>query len=197
MNKTTIFLLLTFSTLTAAAQSAEESQSLHHLFKIELGFQGLGLAYELPLSGRWSLDLSTGLGGGYHVGNSYRGHSFQYQWIINDPVMYLKSKVKYNYNRPKRLGRGKPLRNNASNYVAFQTKYTTERVFNRRVADQFTDPLNSTLLNEVHWGIQRPLGQRFLFNMHLGLGIAVDYDFNNSSVYPGFGLKFSHILMKR
>ncbi|MGB3849967.1 MAG: hypothetical protein WA958_08360 [Tunicatimonas sp.] len=175
------------------AQSAEVAP-LARQFKVELGFHGLGLAYELPLADRWSIDLSTGLGGGYHVGGYGLQDGFNYTWIINDPVMYFKSEVKYVYNRPKRLARGKSLRNNAGHYVAWQTKYTTERVFGSTVYDQLEDPLNNTLLNEVHWGIQTPIGQRTVFNFHLGLGVAADYDFGSSSVYPGLGIKFSRVI---
>ena len=183
------------NTFTLTAQSVED-EPLRRLFKIELGGQGLGLAYELPVANRWSVDLSTGLGGGYHVGNSFGSNNFQYLWVVNDPVMYFKSEAKYHYNRPRRLRNGRSLRNNASNYVAFQTKYTTERILGSSTFDQAENPLNNTLLNEIHWGLQRPLGQRFLFNFHLGLGYAFDYDFNSGFVYPGLGLKFSYILFR-
>lgn len=192
-----IALALLAINLALFAQSAETiEEPLRPLFKLELGGPGLGLAYELPVANRWSVDVSTGLGGGYHVEDDFSGRTFQYLWVVNDPVIYLKSEVKYHYNRPKRLRNGRSLRNNASNYVAFQTKYTTERVFGSTVYDQLEDPLNNTLLNEIHWGLQRPLGQRFLFNFHLGLGYAFDYDFNNGSVYPGLGLKFSYIIFR-
>lgn len=192
-----LFFILGFLVVSSQLFSQDtEEEPLDHLFKVELGFQGVGLAYELPLSDRWSIDFSSGLGGGYYITNQ-AGINIQYTWIINDPVIYVKSEAKYHYNRPKRLRKGKSLRNNASNYLAFQTKYTTERVFSSSIASQIEDPLNNTLLNEIHWGIQRPVGQRFLFNLHLGLGVATDYDFNNTSAYPGFGLKFSYILVKK
>ncbi len=192
----TLFSLAINLSLFAQSALPEANEApLRPLFKVELGFQGVGLAYELPVADRWSVDFSTGLGGGYYVRNT-SGREIGYLWTINDPVIYLKSEVKYYYNRPKSLQRGKSLRNNAGHYLAFQTKYTTERVFTSNTFDQLEDPLNNALLNEIHWGIQRPMGQRFLFNMHLGLGVAVDYDFRASSIYPGFGLKFSHILFK-
>lgn len=192
-----IALGLLAANLSLLAQSVETTEEpLRPLFKIELGGAGLGLAYELPLADRWSIDVSTGLGGGHRIEDDFSGRTFQYTWVINDPVIYLKSEVKYHYNRPKRLRKGRSLRNNASNYVAFQTKYTTQRVFGSTVYDQLREPLNNTLLNEIHWGLQRPLGQRFLFNFHLGLGYAFDYDFNNGSVYPGLGLKFSYIIFR-
>lgn len=197
MKTISIALVLLAVNLSLFAQSAEtDEEPLRRLFKMELGGPGLGLAYELPVANRWSVDVSMGLGGGYHIVNSFNSYKFQYLWVLNDPVIYLKSEVKYHYNRPKRLRRGKSLRNNASNYVAFQTKYTTERVFGSTAFDQLRDPLNNTLLNEIHWGLQRPLGQRFLFNFHLGLGYAYDYDFGNGGLYPGLGLKFSYILFR-
>lgn len=190
--------LLVFA-LHAMAQTTEnkESAALEHILKLELGLQGGGLGYELPFGNKWSVNLSAGLGGGHYIESSNYAKSFHSSWIINDPAAYLKSELKYTYNRVKRLSKSKSLLNNAGNYVAFQTKYTTRRVFGSNAWENAYEPLNRSLLNEIHWGIQRPLGQRFIFNMHLGLGYALNFDFNNSQVYPAAGVQFAYVFSKR
>lgn len=188
---------MAFSILTfhAVAQPDEYTASteLERIVKLELGLQGIGLGYELPFSEKWSVNLGAGLGGGYSVYDS----SFRSTFVINQPVAYFRSEFKYTYNRRKRLSKSKSVLNNAGNYIAFQTKYTTRRVFGGNTWDEMTDPLNRTLLNEIHWGIQRPLGQKFIFNFHLGLGYAADFDFNDGQVYPAAGVQFAYILSKR
>ncbi|WP_162052096.1 hypothetical protein [Pontibacter pamirensis] len=197
--KTNLLLLACFIfSFHAIAQTNEpilseeiESAGLARLAKVELGLHGIGLAYELPFSKKWSANLSAGLGGGYYVW----GNEFKSTLIINDPVAYFRSEFKYTYNRSKRLSKSKSVLNNAGNYVAFQTKYTTRRVFGSPAYYEYGgDILNRALLNEVHWGIQRPMGQKFIFNTHIGLGIAHDFDFNQSQVYPAAGVQFAYVL---
>lgn len=188
-----IALLILSYKSTAQTTETGESEALVRLAKLDIGLHGLGVAYELPFSERWSVDLSAGLGGGYSVW----GNDFKSTFVINDPVAYFKSEVKYTYNRARRLSRSKSIIHNTGNFIAFQTKYTTRRVFGSpSMYDGGYDFLNRTLLNEVHWGIQRPLGQNFLFNMHLGLGYAADFDFNDTQAYPAAGVRFAYILKK-
>jgi hypothetical protein len=138
------------------------------------------------------VNLSAGLGGGYYI----YSNGFHSSWIINEPVAYFKSEFKYTYNRNKRLAKSKPILNNAGNYVAFQTKYATNRVFGKNEWEESANPLKRTLLNEFHWGLQRPLGQKFLFNFHLGLGYASDFDFNSNHIYPAAGAQFAYIISR-
>lgn len=192
------FLVFSYSAIAQTSEptaSAEpESAELVRLAKLELGLHGVGVGYELPFSEKLSVNLSAGLGGGYSVW----GNHFKSTFIINDPVAYFKSEFKYTYNRSKRLSKLKSVRNNAGNYVAFQTKYTTRRVFGSpSIYDGGYDFLNKTLLNEIHWGIQRPLGQKFIFNMHVGLGFAHDFDFNDSQLYPAAGVQFAYVFSKK
>lgn len=187
--------LFSFSTL---AQSSEPAQSteLVSMTKLEVGLHGIGVGYEIPFSHKWSVNLSAGLGGGYSIDKNSYANGFNSRFILNEPVAYFRSEFKYTYNRDKRASRTKSLLNNAGNYIAFQTKYTTARVFESGEYNQINDPLNRTLLNEVHWGMQRPLGQKFLYNLHLGLGYAADFDFNNSQLYPAAGLQFAYVISK-
>lgn len=102
----------------------------------------------------------------------------------------MKSEFKYYYNREKRERKGKNNLNNSGNYIAFQTKYNT-KIFSLSKTEL---PLENTLLNEIHWGIQRSLGGNWLFNFHTGLGYTRDLDFSDASIYPALGIKFSYKL---
>lgn len=195
--KTNLLLLaLALFSFSSFAQTAAptESSELVPIARVELGLHGLGVGYEMPLSKKWSANLSAGLGGGYSVWNNH----FKSTFVLNEPVAYFRSEFKYTYNRSKRLSKSKSTLNNAGNYVAYQTKYTTRRLIGSK--NSFDGPfeyLNRTLLNEVHWGIQRPLGQKFIFNMHLGLGYVHDFHFNEGQLYPAAGVQFAYIISKK
>lgn len=193
------FLLILLCVLSVAGYAQTEAQPaeaghLNELVKLELGLHGGGLVYEFPLSRNLLMDVGAGLGMGYAV----HGGGFRATWVINDPVAYFKTNFRYMYNREKRALKGKSVIHNTGNYVGFQAKYATTPVFNNSNNwDQRYNFLSRTLLSEFHWGIQRPLGQNFLFNLHLGLGYAHDFDFNMGSVYLAVGPKFSYILLRK
>lgn len=181
------------------AQSNEDQTptQLVNMASVEAGLHGMGLGYEHVFTDKWVVNLSTGLGRGYFIDDPAFYNGFSSSFIINQPVAYFRSNFKYLYNREKRLSKGKGILNNSGNYIGFQIKYTTRRVFGSTEWDQSRDPQNRTLLNEVHWGIQRPLGQNFLFNFHLGLGFGADFDFKNSQLYPALGLQFAYVFWKK
>jgi len=165
-----------------------QDESLDNQFKVEFNFISTGISYEMPINDSFLLDLSLGIGGGYRLNSGFTG-----EWILNSPPAgFGKAELKYYYNREKRVKKGKNNINNAGNYIAFQTKYNTERF--SMPNDINIEPLNKVLLNEIHWGLQRSLGGNWLFNFHLGLGFARDFDFSENSVYPALGIKFSYKL---
>ena len=165
---------------------AAQQEPLKKMFKTDFNFAGLGLSYETPLSEKWTVDLSVGIGAAHNANNG-----LSVEWILNEvPAAYIKSEFKYFYNREKRFKKGKNNANNSGNYWAFQTKFATER---------FSEPSifstsSNVLLNEFHWGMQRSLGSNWLFNTHFGLGYARDFTFDSGSLYPALGLKFTYIL---
>lgn len=180
-------IVLTFlSIVFLSFSSFSQQKEFEKLFKVDYSFLGLGIAYEIPLAKKWTVDLSTGIGGGYRVNNGFTA-----EWVLNSsPSVYLKSEFKYYINREKRFKKGKNNDNNAGNYWAFQTKFATERI-----SETYRNiPLNNVLLNEIHWGIQRSLSENWLFNTHFGIGYARDFTFNSGTLYPAIGLKFSYII---
>ena len=188
--KNKLLLLFTVLLLSVSSLFSQGNGELKKLFKADFNFSGIGIAYEIPLSKKWSVDLSTGIGASANVVSAY-----DVRWDLNrSPSAYFKSEFKYNYNIQKRFKKGKNTANNSSNYLAFQTKYITPR-FNK---SPYLFPSNNVLATEVHWGLQRSLGGNWLFNVHTGLGLAFDLDIEDKSkpvnLYLALGLKFSYII---
>lgn len=174
--------------LTTSNIYSQGDGTLKSMFKTDFNFSGIGVAYEVPLSKKWTVDLSTGIGASANVMNSY-----DVRWDVNrSPSAYFKSEFKYNYNIKKRFKKGKNTINNSSNYLGIQTKYITPRFSDNPYL--FTS--HNVLATEVHWGLQRSLGGNWLFNFHTGLGYAHDFDLGkndtSSNLYLALGLKFSY-----
>ncbi|MGZ5191843.1 MAG: hypothetical protein ACXWCZ_12590 [Flavisolibacter sp.] len=52
------------------------------------------------------------------------------------------------------------------------------------------------MLFNLHWGLQRPVGKRWTFNTHIGVGYATDAtDLSNTggTVYPAMDLRFAYV----
>ncbi len=176
-----IFLLIVF---VISSSLFSQQEKLQKQFKVDFNFMGLGFSYEVPLSEKWVVDLSAGVGGGYRINNGFKA-----TWVFNSHLAsYFKSEFKRYYNREKRRKKGKRDINNSGSYIAFQTKYNSRRFSLSKI----TAPLDNALLNEVHWGVQRPFDERWLFNFHAGVGYAIDLNSSQGSLYPALGVKFSY-----
>lgn len=194
--KTAIFTLTLVALLVPNLTKAQalEKDDFRNLLKLEAGFHGIGLAYDFQVGSNARIDLSAGLGGGYHISNT----KFSYRWDIGNPVIFAKSHIKRYYNRRKRYNKGKSLRNNAGNFVGVMLKYTSSTLGQQNFFDVISDGAIQEAVNfNVHWGIQRPLGRKFLFHQYIGIGYAQRVGLSTSVViFPAMGLKFSYILGK-
>lgn len=181
-----IFTCLTLLSCTFLfAQKNSTDTRLENLFKSDLGFRGIGVSYEPRLGKKINIDLAAGLGGGYDIWTN----SFTYEWQIFNPAIYIVVNPKYYYNREKRLAKGKPISRNAGNYFGLAIKYTTPNV------GESTYVYDALLFN-LHWGIQRPVGKRWTFNTHAGVGYATDAsDLSNTggTIYPAMDLRFAYV----
>jgi hypothetical protein len=195
-----IYLFLTTIVLFNCGYSQTiKKDSLQSLLKIESNIFGAGLNYETPLAEKLTLDSGTGLTAGYVVKNG-----ISYKLNLINPCLYLKSELKYYYNfnnkinefnkkAKKRFSKGyKGLTKgyNSGSYFAFQTKFTTDRLFDKE------DKLSKVILNEIQWGVQRKLFKNFLFNFNIGVGHANDFTTKENSFYVASGIKLSYILSK-
>jgi hypothetical protein len=179
----TCFILLSSTFLFA--QKTSTDNRLENLFKLDLGLRGIGVSYEPRLGKKINIDLAAGLGGGYDIWTN----SFEYNWQIFNPAIYLIVNPKFYYNRNKRLAKAKSISRNSGNYIGMAIKYTTPNL------GEATYVYDALLFN-LHWGLQRPIGKRWTFNTHVGVGYATDAtDLQNAggTVYPAMDLRFAYV----
>jgi hypothetical protein len=186
MKKGTSTLFLLMAVLLSTAQKNSEQGQLTTLTKLDLGLMGVGFTVEPRLGNHMTMDLSVGAGGGYEVYSS----NFHHTWNLFDPSFYFSVTPKLYYNRARRMAKGKSVKNNAGNYFGLRLKYTTPSIGGD------TDAFNTALMN-IHWGMQRPAGTRWIFNTHFGVGYATDLEGFGGTLYPALDLKFSYIFSKQ
>lgn len=178
------FVLSVLLSLTSYGQDKSvDTLGLGCLQKVEFSLLSAGFNYEFPIRKNLSLDSSVGFATGAKVFNQ----KMSYEFSILNPCFYLKSELKYYYNRYVRIAKKLPTRNGEGSYFAFQNKLLTQRLFDSK------SRLSNVLLYEVHWGIQRNLYDNFLFNFHIGLGRAHDFTTRGSANYTSIGLKVSYL----
>lgn len=171
----------------ALGQNTSKDSSLTSLTKLDLGLQGVGFSYEPRISNKMTIDLAAGAGGGYNI---YEG-GVDYTWNILQPAVYFMVTPKFYYNRKRRIEKGKKFQNNSGNYFGVRLKYTTgnnDSDYNNRV-------YQASLIN-LHWGIQRPVGKKWILNGHAGAGYAANIGRRFGTIYPALELKFSYLFKK-
>lgn len=182
------FTLLACKFLWSFGQDPKSDSTLSSLITLDLGGQGIGLSYVPRLSNKITADISAGVGGGYDIGEGFLEINYAY------PAFYFSLTPKYFYNRQKRLDKGKEMLLNSGNYVGLRLKYVTA---SSKTVDVYGNSAlvvyRNSILGNLHWGIQRALGQRWLFNFHVGAGYAQDIDYNFGTIYPALDFKFSYV----
>lgn len=175
----TFLLVLIYPSFGQAAKSETELSSLA---KIDIGLQGIGFTYEPKISNKIIIDLSAGAGGGYDISE----RSITY--YVLKPAFYLSLTPKYFYNIQARIKKGKNTQFNAGNYIGVRLKYVTP-------LDGKTDAIRNSILTNIHWGMQRGIGNHWLFNAHIGVGYAEDIDYHYGTIYPSLDFIFSYIIL--
>ena len=160
-----------------------DTTALTYLQKAEFNVFGVGVGYELPVAKGFTLDSGIGFSSGAQIIND----KINFQKSLFEPAFYLKSELKYYYNRYVRVAKKLSTRNGEGSYFAFQNKFLTQRLFDSK------SRLSNVLLYEVHWGIQRNLYENFLFNFHVGLGRSNDFTTGGSTFYTSLGVKVSYL----
>jgi len=95
---------------------------------------------------------------------------------VKNLVPYTKGIVKWNYVDLDRK----------RNFVSLQGKYSFGK-------EDYID-LNSVLITEVNWGIERHFSENFIFEAHVGIGHLKDYDVKKSLVLPTLGVSLKYRL---
>ncbi|WP_324068526.1 MAG: hypothetical protein RSE15_10890 [Flavobacterium sp.] len=164
-----------------------DTTALPYLQKAEFNVFGVGVAYELPVAKGFTLDSGMGFSSGAEIINN----KIKFQKSLFEPAFYLKSELKYYYNRYVRVAKKLSTRNGEGSYFAIQNKFVSQRLFDSKTR------LSNVLLYEVHWGIQRNLYKNFLFNFHIGLGRSNDFTTGGSTFYTSLGVKVSYLLVAK
>jgi len=177
MKKLILITLIISSTYTLSAQT-----SLEKIGKINAGLQGIDFSYELPVGKKLVWESGAGLGLGMNVDSNKRNYNF----YLLDPVPFISTELKWLYNREKRENKEKNNLNNTGDYLGLQTKYS----FGMNNAID----LNQTLLTDFHWGIQRNISQKFIFNGNIGIGYMYDFETNYGGIAPILRVKIGYRL---
>lgn len=109
-----------------------------------------------------------------------------YNFYLLNPVPFISTELKWLYNREKRKNKEKNNLNNAGNYIGLQTKYS----FGMNNAID----LNQTLLTDFHWGLQRNISQKIVFNGNIGVGYMHDFETNYGGIAPVLRVKIGYRL---
>ncbi len=182
--------LLLFNTFWVISQEVVmDTTALPYLQKAEFNFLGVGLNYELPISNGFSLDSGFGFSGGAEIINNKM--NFKYKENFFNPSFYLKSELKYYYNRYVRIAKKLPTRNGEGSYFGIQNKILTQRLFDAK------SRLSNLMMYEFHWGIQRNIYPDFLFNFHVGIGHSYDFTTKGNTFYTALGLKVSYLFANK
>lgn len=183
--KKKILNIILCSLVTSITFSQEKlNTGLTSQFKINYYLTGLDASYEIPLNNKFTFEAGAGIGAGSYIRNlPFLEESFRIDFNTF-PVLRLRSKLKYTYNRENRIKKGKSINHNSGNYFALQGTFSSKK----------EDVANNILFSELHWGIQRGLGRNWLFNVNAGVGYAKDFNSKLDRIYPTIGLEFSYII---
>ncbi|MBW8685276.1 hypothetical protein [Chitinophaga rhizophila] len=163
------------------------ARPLRALTKMEFGLLGAGIAYELPVGQKFVIEFASGIGGGYDVWNG----GVSYELSPLSPSIYLSVNPRYYYNRDKRARKNRTDFLNAGNYWGVRFKYTSPSIGDYGAA-------RDALLMNVHWGMQRSIGGKWILNGHAGLGLGWDLpSFEDPQIYPALEFKISYVLNKK
>ncbi len=183
MKKNNLVLFLLVHQAISFGQPAPSKQTVSTLGKFDMGLQGIGLTYEPRIGHAMTTELSLGAGGGYYI------DQFTFAYHLSNPALYFSVTPKYFYNIKKRINKGKRFQNNSGNYVGARLKYVMP-------FDKTTNTIRPSLLMNIHWGLQRPLGNKWIFSSHAGAGYAMDID-GIGILYPSLDVKFSYVLSRQ
>ena len=180
MKKITLLSMLLVSILSF---SQEKKSSLSNFFKIEGFIDKIGIGYEYPINDRLLLDLNTGIGGANIIYPNEISYKLGKDNDISYSGIFIKGQLRYYISRENRENKTRSLVNNAGSFIGIQSKFN----FNGN-----KDYIGKTLLTDVHFGQQLPLGNRFIFRYHIGVGYANNFDLNYNTLYPAFNFTFGY-----
>ena len=149
-----MFMLLPFS-----VQAQDEFEPVTKTqFTVDLGFSGLQLGAELKTTKTHTFQFRTGLMPMIY-NDTYDMNGIQLATSISASAEY-----RIYYNFLKRLEKHKDIRNNGANYFGFLFIFMSDPVTGKPSHPM----LWPSLMTGPVWGFNRPLGEKFNFNLTLG-----------------------------
>lgn len=159
----------------------KQKSLLENILSVNLSFTGLGLSYQLPVSGDVLIEIESGLGASYKI-----NQDFEYRMRINDPSFYASLSVQYFYNIDKSKVK-KNFKNNNGNFWGFRSKFVSKSIV------KYKD--SNTFFLSSNWGLRRNIYKNFSFEFIMGVGAAVDFTHKqdyNFTIFPEFNFKLSY-----
>lgn len=150
--------------------------------KVDLGFEGLGLAYDIKVLPTTTIDLNVGIGGYYSISES----SFNYSLNPYKPALFVSANPKYFYNQRQRSAKGKNNNLNSGDYIGIKVKYSSKSTSSQVFSDE-------VILYNIHWGIQRAISRNILWNAYAGIGYGEEFNSHFGTPYPVLGIKLSYL----
>lgn len=163
--------------------SQEKNNSLSNFFKVEGFIDKIGIGYEQPLNDKFLLDINTGIGGANIIRPKEIGYKLGKSGDLNYSGIFIKGQIRYYISRENRETKKRLLINNAGSFIGVQSKFN----FNGN-----KDYIGKTLLTDIHFGQQLPLGEKFIFRYNLGIGYATNFDLKYNSLYPALNIVFAY-----
>ena len=160
--------------------AAQEKNTLSSLFKVEAFFDKISFGYEMPLDKKFLLDISAGVGGANVIGNGDNSYKLGDGYF----GQFAKAQLRYYISRERRIDHNHSLTNNSGSFLAFQSK------FNLNGDKKY---IGKVWMNDLTFGQQLPVGNKFLFKYNAGLGYGYNLDFNDGNVYPAVNISFGYV----
>ena len=165
---------------TRKGKTDSMNRYLSNIYKLNAGPEGVSVGFEGRLSPVTTINLELGIGGNYSV----QEKSYAYQWNFITPAYYFSVIPRYYYNIKKRAAKGKKTILNSGEFFGVKLKYASDD------ADLY-NAYGSALLVNMHWGLQRAIGKRILFNTYVGVGYVKNNSSNLGMLCPSFDMKFA------
>jgi hypothetical protein len=190
MKKIVILLCCVIVCGTVTAQS-----SLQRIWSFDFSLTKIGFSYNLPIGSNSLIDFEAQLGHGYKITDLENGdnsgilpaYGAKLEYRIDPLNQHFGFAVGY------RLYYYQKDNHNSGSYIGFQLKTVTQSIDYRGGGPSGTDA-NWVLLANMHWGIQRHITNRLLFNFRVGAGYFGRVGYNHIVIAPSLDFKFSYVL---
>jgi hypothetical protein len=162
--------------------TATRSQS-----SIDLGFSGLQIATELKTAKTQTVQFRGGIVPLFYTETNFINGNKYVELMAS---ISLSAEYRFYYNFERRKEKGKDIRNNGANYFSILAMYYSTPVFGKPAGLD----VNSNFWFGPVWGFNRPLGDKFLFNLTLGPMVEKEFNVKNTVITLYADLRWSLLL---